>query len=1152
MNNKNQTKAELLLELEELHQRVVELEQNEAERKRAEEAFQESVSHKNLLKILDSIDADVYVSDIDSNEILFMNQHMRIHFEGDQIGRFCWEVFRGESGSCPHCTNDQLLDADGNPIGVITWEGKNPLTGKWYINNDRAIQWVDGRIVRLQVATDITELKLAEKELLTSEQRYRTVIEQSPFGIQVFAPDGTLLEANRTWEEIWGAHAADVIGVYNALMDPQIKEAGLLPMIERSFSGEAITLPDVEYDPQTSGLPGRKRCIRTNAYPVKDQDGRILNVVVVNQDISANKKAEKALEESAAKMSSIFKAAPIGIGLVSDRTLLEVNEQITEMVGYSQDELVGKNARILYPTDEDYEFVGREKYAQIIEQGSGTVETRWQRKDGKIINILMSSSPLDPTDLSTGVTFTALDITERKLAEQALIQRAHESNALKTVSTQVSRTLSVDQVVSDGLRGVLWATEATAAFLLMKEGDDLIPAEVVFSDPNEEFSEFPTHKLGACLCGMAVSEAKPVYLADIFNDLCCIWEECKEAGLRSAAALPLFRGDEIFAVLGLGADSVRDFETQAEFLETLASELANGLQNAELFSLVQNELSERKKAEEALRKSVSELDRSQQFLLALSLGAQNIQQSKSPEQVLQTICDQIYNLGYQNTIFLLSDDKTHLELAHMSFNSKMVRAAEKLTGLSAEGYRYPIKVGNFFHDVLLKRKAIIDDPASNTIKDALPKVIKPFSNQLAKILGIEKAIYVPLIIDNEPIGMLSVIGAELSEANLSAMSAFGNQAAIALENSRLYRDATQRLERLASLHTIDQTITGSFDLEFILNVLLSQLRTHLEVDAAVVLRYQANAQVLVFSQGQGFHTTALQHTDLRIGQGYAGEVALQRRNLFIPVLNHDESSFKVSPLFAREGFKAYYGIPLIVKGKLVGVLEVFNRSALDPTKEWVDFLTTLGNQAAIAIDNLTLFNDLQKSHSEMIRAYDATIEGWARALELRDMETEGHSRRVEDMTITLANKLGIRNEALVHIRRGTLLHDIGKLGIPDRILQKPGPLTEEEWQVMYNHPVFAFEWLSVVEFLRPTLDIPYCHHEKWDGTGYPRGLKGEQIPLAARIFAVVDVWDALLSDRPYRKAWDEEKVLTYIQDQSEKHFDPQVVDAFISFIRSRS
>jgi len=194
-------------------------------------------------------------------------------------------------------------------------------------------------------------------------------------------------------------------------------------------------------------------------------------------------------------------------------------------------------------------------------------------------------------------------------------------------------------------------------------------------------------------------------------------------------------------------------------------------------------------------------------------------------------------------------------------------------------------------------------------------------------------------------------------------------------------------------------------------------------------------------------------------------------------------------------------------------------------------------------DNATI-DSLKEANFELTRAYNKTLEGWAKALELRDQETEGHTRRVTEMTVKLAEVMHIPGDELVHIHRGAMLHDIGKMGIPDAILLKPGKLTPEEWIIMRMHPVYAYEMLSPIDFLKPALDIPYCHHERWDGSGYPRGLKGEEIPLSARIFSVVDVWDALFSDRPYRLAWPADKVWEHIRSLSGVHFDPQVVKGF--------
>ena len=266
----------------------------------------------------------------------------------------------------------------------------------------------------------------------------------------------------------------------------------------------------------------------------------------------------------------------------------------------------------------------------------------------------------------------------------------------------------------------------------------------------------------------------------------------------------------------------------------------------------------------------------------------------------------------------------------------------------------------------------------------------------------------------------------------------------------------------------------------------------------------------------------------------------------IPNLLESNDSPAKLEFLSGDDFSAYFAAPLIAKGQIIGVLEVFSRDVLYPSQDWLDFLETLAGEAAIAVDNAHIFANLQRSNQDLALAYDRTLEGWAKTLGLRDRQTEGHFKRETEMTLKLAQALGVNQTELVHIRRGALLHDIGKMGIPDCILSKSDFLNDEEWTIMRQHPVLAFELLSSIPYLRPALDIPHYHHEKWDGTGYPQGLKGSEIPIAARIFAIVDVWDALIFDRPYRKAWHQEEVLAYIQEQSGVHFDPKIVSVFLA------
>ncbi len=262
-----------------------------------------------------------------------------------------------------------------------------------------------------------------------------------------------------------------------------------------------------------------------------------------------------------------------------------------------------------------------------------------------------------------------------------------------------------------------------------------------------------------------------------------------------------------------------------------------------------------------------------------------------------------------------------------------------------------------------------------------------------------------------------------------------------------------------------------------------------------------------------------------------------------------QEPFLRASLIEGENFIFFCAVPLIAKGNLVGTLEIFHRAPLNPNQSWLGFLEALAGQASIAIENSRLFHDLKRSNTNLILAYDETIAGWSKALDLRDKETEGHTLRVTEMTVLIARQAGISESEIVHVRRGALLHDIGKMGVPDAILLKPDKLTDDEWEIMRKHPVYAYEWLSPIEYLKPALAIPYSHHEKWDGTGYPQGLNGEQIPLPARLFAVVDVWDALSSDRPYRKAWPQERVVKHIREQAGTHFDPNVVGLFLQLLK---
>ena len=406
---------------------------------------------------------------------------------------------------------------------------------------------------------------------------------------------------------------------------------------------------------------------------------------------------------------------------------------------------------------------------------------------------------------------------------------------------------------------------------------------------------------------------------------------------------------------------------------------------------------------------------------------------------------------------------------------------------------------------------------------------------------------IPLHTEESIVGVMFVnvtLPRELTPGEIRIFNALAEIGGNSIHRMHLHEQTIKQLERLGALRAIDRAISSVFDLQVTLTIVLNEVLKQLQVDAADVLLFQPGINRLEYVIGQGFYTRNIEFTSLRIGEGNSGRAFMERHLVQSPNLVSDRN-FTRAQLLADEHFVSYFAVPLIAKGEVKGVLEVFHRSRLNPDREWLDFLEALGGQTAIAVENSMLFQDLQRSNFELAMAYEATIEGWSRALDLRDRETEGHTQRVTSMTLRLARRMGLNEERLTLIKRGALLHDIGKMGIPDHILLKPEGLTEEEKQIMRQHPQLAYDMLEPIAYLRDALNIPYCHHEKWDGSGYPRGLSGTQIPLEARLFAIVDVWDAITTDRPYRKGWPSEQALNYIRSQSGKYFDPELAELFL-------
>ncbi len=561
--------------------------------------------------------------------------------------------------------------------------------------------------------------------------------------------------------------------------------------------------------------------------------------------------------------------------------------------------------------------------------------------------------------------------------------------------------------------------------------------------------------------------------------------------------------------------------------EMTITPLVNERSDITHFIAVKQDISERKLAEETLRQRLAELE-------ALHNVSTTLRSAATVDEALPLLLDE--------TLAALATDAGVISLYDPGRGELQVTAAR---GWLRQVDLTPLKAGEgLAGTVLATGQAIYSPDLAND-----PLLWAPNSRHVpAGWCGA----CVPIRSSAATVAVLMVslpLPRQVTAQQISLLESVAEMAGVAIQRMRLHEEIVRQLEYVEALHEIDLAISSSFDLRVTLALLLGHVIEQMGVDAADVLLLHPQLQSLEYAAGQGFRTPTILKASVRLGDSLAGRVAFERRPVQILGAASIEQRPNLAALWSHEGFVFYCGIPLIAKGEVKGVLEVFQRSPFSPGADWLASLETMAGPAAIAIDNAQLFDGLQRANLDLSLAYAATIEGWSRALDLRDKETEGHTERVTDMTMQLARRMGVGDAEIVPIQRGALLHDIGKMGVADAILLKPGKLSDEEWIIMRQHPLLAYQLLSPIAYLRDSLDIPYCHHEKWDGTGYPRGLIGEQIPLAARVFAVVDVWDALLSDRPYRKGWLRADVVAHIRCQSGTHFDPRVADAFLTLIR---
>jgi PAS domain S-box-containing protein/putative nucleotidyltransferase with HDIG domain len=700
----------------------------------------------------------------------------------------------------------------------------------------------------------------------------------------------------------------------------------------------------------------------------------------------------------------------------------------------------------------------------------------------------------------------AVALENARLFEQTR-QRRMEAEALRDVSVALTSSLDINQVLNHLLDALAQVVSFDSATVFLYKENALLAVAVrgVPTPENILGKQFSGDDL---LFRTIMKDRRSLVIPDAQTD-----ERFQRFGgtdyVHGWMGIPMIVRNEVIGILTIDNRTPAAYtQTTAQLALAFANQAATAIENARLFAETRNRLEEL----EVLNRISTELR-----------VAQNVR------EMLPLLLDEALKALHCNsgTVWLFD---------HASGLLKTQAAR----GWFAEITESPVKptegiAGSVF---TTGQPFISREFASDPItRESLRRFLPPGWGGAC----------VPIRTGQETLGVMFAsvkLPRQLQQEEVHLLVTISEIAGNAIRRADLHEQTERQLKRLASLRSIDMAISTILDLRVTLGILIDHIVSQLHVDAVNILLLNSSTQLLYHAAGIGFRSDSFKNIQLFAGDSLASQVIRLRTTIYIPDLNEQKYNEKIQSL-AGEGFVTYFGVPLITKGQVKGVLEVYHRSRTDPDAEWRGFLDTLSGQAAIAIDNALLFEELQQTNLNLSLAYDATIEGWSKALDLRDRETEGHTLRVTKTTLQLAELMGVGPAESVHIRRGALLHDIGKMGVPDSILFKPGPLTEAEWIIMRRHPEFAFDMLSSIAYLRQAVEIPYCHHERWDGSGYPRGLHDDQIPLSARLFAVVDVWDALTSDRPYRKAWTKEAAIDYIHKASGTHFDPRIVEAFL-------
>ncbi len=999
----------------------------------------------------------------------------------------------------------RLTDFSYIPMGVLFTYIQVSRIGSLYRQLDITVQ---ERTHELQEANEglraeVVERKQAQEALAVSEELYRMLFDANPQPAWVYdletlcfllVNDAAVARYGYSSDEFLHLTIADIRPEEElpALRDNLATEHGVLqwsgPWRHRKKDGTIIIVE-----------------ILSHALLFK---GRAARLVMANE-ITDRVRAEQALQESEEKYRTLVESAKDGIAIIQDGRVKYVNPRLAEMRGEPMDSILDQRFDTYVHPEERERIL--ERYARRMAgfDEPTTYETALIRKDGTRL----------PSEITTGtITYQGKraeiilvrDISEHKRAEQALQRQLREMTVLKAVAAACAESTYSDELIER-------ITETV--------GNSLYPDNcgvLVLEPDREHWRPHPSyqgtapeyllglHPLSEGLCGKAMASERAVRVDDIRNE-----PEYRELtpGILSEVAVPIIVNGRVFGCLNAESTALDGFtEHDERLLTTIAESMSTAIEKIRLLQV------EKRRREEAE---------------ILYNTTRDLVMERDLSALLQVIVERAAGIiSAPSAAIYLSEPENRQVRCVVSYNTPqehvgtILKFGEGAGGIVAE----------------TGQPLIVEDYRTWQGRAPIYEDERPFISILT----------VPMRWQGDVIGVLQIMDntkvRSFTDEELRMVNLFANQAAMAVQNARLFKETSQRAQEAAVIAEVGRDISETLQLDVTLEQIAAHAKKLFRARTCAVYLPVPETSRLVAIAALGPFAEEIKADPINLGGSVLGWIALNRRGEIVNNIGNDPRAVLV-PGTEDIPIEHLMGVPVLRQDQLEGLIAVWRvGEGQEFTSGDLDFLTSLAGQVGVAIQNARLFENLQGSNLELSKAYDTTLEGWARALEMRDKETLGHSRRVTELTLGLAHCLGVPEAELTNIRRGVLLHDIGKMGIPDALLKKTGPLDTDEWAEMRKHPRYAYELLHPIGYLRPALDIPYAHHENWDGSGYPRGLKGTEIPLAARMFAIVDVYDALLYDRPYRKAWPRDQVLDYLREQSGVRFDPQITEAFLSLV----